>query len=92
MRQMPRGSEGFPMVPPFDDDALLSTQELAEAFAELLNLPLAAATLETKRVRGGGPPFEKYGKFIRYRWKAGRDWRLGQGRMLNSTSEARGAI
>jgi hypothetical protein len=27
------------MVPPFDDDALLSTQELAEAFAELLNLP-----------------------------------------------------
>jgi hypothetical protein len=69
------------------DDALLSTQELSAAYAELLNLPLTATTLEVKRCRGGGPPYLKFGKFIRYRWGVARDWRLAQGRALRSTSE-----
>jgi hypothetical protein len=69
------------------DDSLLSTKELAAAYAGL-NLPLAVTTLESKRSRGDGPPFEKYGKFVRYRWHTARDWRLAQGRERTSTSEA----
>jgi hypothetical protein len=68
------------------DDTLLSTEELSAAFAEL-NLPLAVATLVTRRTLGGGPPFEKYGKWVRYRWGKARNWRLAQGRMFTSTSE-----
>jgi hypothetical protein len=71
------------------DDALLSTEELAAAFAEILNLPLTPSTLEVKRCRGGGPPYLKFGKFIRYRWSVARDWRLAQGRAQRSTSENR---
>jgi hypothetical protein len=61
------------------DDALLSTQELSEAFANILNLPVSAATLETKRCRGGGPPYEKFSRTVRYRWGTARKWRLAQG-------------
>jgi hypothetical protein len=68
------------------DDSLLSTEELSAAFAGL-NLPLAVTTLESKRSRGDGPPFEKYGKFVRYRWGPARDWRLAQGRILSSTAQ-----
>jgi hypothetical protein len=71
------------------DDALLSTEQLATAFTENLNLPLTAATLETMRSRGGGPPFEKFRKIVRYRWGVARDWRLAQGRALQNTSENR---
>jgi hypothetical protein len=70
---------------PLSDDALLSTQELSEAFSNM-NLPMAAPTLDSKRSRGGGPPFRKYGKTIRYRWADARDWRL-QCRHLTSTSK-----
>jgi hypothetical protein len=75
-------------MPPIDDDALLSTEELSAAYAEILNLPLTPATLEVKRCRGGGPPYLKFGKFVRYRWRDARTWRLSQGRPLTSTSEA----
>jgi len=68
------------------DDSLLSTEELSAAYTDLLNLPLAVTTLESRRCRGGGPPFEKFGKFVRYRWSTARDWRLAQGRTLTSTS------
>jgi hypothetical protein len=70
------------------DDALLSTEELSAAFTKNLNLPLTPATLETMRSRGGGPPFEKFRKIVRYRWGVARDWRLAQGRALRSTSDS----
>jgi hypothetical protein len=76
-------------MPPLSDDSLLSTRELSNAFLNILNLPMAAPTLESKRSRGDGPPFERYGKIIRYRWGTARDWRLAQRRMLNCTSEAK---
>jgi hypothetical protein len=74
-------------MPPLSDDSLLSTRELSSAFLDILNLPMAAPTLESKRSRGDGPPFERYGKIIRYRWGTARDWRLAQRRMLNCTSD-----
>jgi hypothetical protein len=73
-------------MPPLSDDALLSTAELSAAFAEM-NLPLAVATLVTRRSLGNGPAFLKYGKWVRYRWGTARDWRLAQGRCLTSTSQ-----
>jgi hypothetical protein len=69
------------------EESLLSTEELSTAFANILNLPLAPATLESKRCRGDGPPFEKYGKIVRYRWGIARNWRLGLGRTLETTSD-----
>jgi hypothetical protein len=75
------------MVPPFDDDALLSTEELSAAFSSIFNLSMSAATLETRRSRGGGPPYEKYGKYVRYRWGTARTWMLGKRRAFNNTSE-----
>lgn len=36
---------------------------------------LSPATLETKRSRGGGPPFVKYAKAVRYRVADLRAWR-----------------
>jgi hypothetical protein len=73
-----------------NDDTLLTTEELSAAFAAL-NLPLAVGTLEVLRCRGNGPPFEKYGRWVRYRWGAARDWRLAQRRVLTSTAEAQSA-
>jgi hypothetical protein len=68
------------------DDSLLTTEELSAAFAGM-NLQMAPATLVTRRCLGNGPPYEKFGKYVRYRWGVARDWRLAQGRCLNSTSE-----
>jgi len=70
-----------------DDNALLTQEQLSSAFAEL-GLPMSPATLELKRSRGNGPEFEKYGKFVRYRWIVAKRWRLGQVRHMRSTSEA----
>lgn len=36
---------------------------------------LAVATLTTLRSRGGGPPFIKYGRAVRYRAEDLRAWR-----------------
>ena len=75
-------------VPNIPDDALLSTEELSAAFASL-GLPVSPFTLTTKRSRGGGPPFKKFdNKIVRYAWGPARDWRMAQGRSLNSTSDA----
>jgi hypothetical protein len=73
-----------------DDNDLLSTAQLSAAF-RAMNLPLAVATLVTRRSIGNGPPFQKFGKWVRYRWGTARDWRLAQGRMLTSTSESAAA-
>jgi hypothetical protein len=78
-----------PMNIPADDNALLSGAQLEAAYAEL-GLPMKATTLERKRCVGGGPPFIKYEKIVRYRWGEARAWRLAQGRPMRSTSEALG--
>jgi len=75
-------------IPKIPDDALLSTEELSAAFAQM-GAPLAVATLESQRSRGTGAPFIKFnGRIVRYVWGQARDWRLAQGRALTSTSDA----
>jgi hypothetical protein len=71
-------------IPP--DDALLSEVELSALYTAM-GAPLSVATLATKRCRGGGPPFVKFERIVRYRWAEARDWRLSSGRRLRNTSE-----
>ena len=58
---------------PSDPDALLTRVQLAEALTES-GYPIATATLATKAVRGGGPPYQKFGPRALYRWGAALDW------------------
>jgi hypothetical protein len=69
-------------------DALLPTEPTADALTEK-GYTTSPATLETKRCRGGGPPFRRYGKRVLYRWGDALAWaeaRLSPPR--RSTSEA----
>jgi hypothetical protein len=68
-------------------DALLSREETA------LNLTKSGfrtspKTLSTIAVRGGGPPFQKFGKHVVYRWGDALAWAKGRLRPpVRSTSE-----
>jgi len=70
-----------------DDDALLSPQQLTEELAEL-GLNVAVPTLASLRTRGGGPPFRKFGKAVRYTWGSSLAWaRSRLSPAVSSTSE-----
>jgi hypothetical protein len=69
-------------------DALL-TRRAAAAALTAAGYPVARATLATRAVRGGGPPFRRFGRVPLYRWGDLLDW--AEGRMsapMRSTSEA----
>jgi hypothetical protein len=70
-----------------DNDALLSRAETAAALrAE--GYRVAAATLATKAVRGGGPPFMKFSRYAVYRWGDALTWaKASCSRSVTSTSE-----
>ena len=73
---------------PTDQDALLPRDKFAAALTEA-GFPTSAKTLATKATRGGGPPFQKYGPRVLYRWRTGLAW--AQSRLTaprHSTSEA----
>lgn len=65
-----------------DDDRLLTTEQAAD------HLGRAARTLEDLRWRGGGPPFVKMGRTVRYRMSALKEWVLE--REIESTSASTG--
>ncbi|GAB0118566.1 hypothetical protein Acid7E03_26380 [Acidisoma sp. 7E03] len=69
--------------------ALLSRKELARALNGL-GYPITSQTLATKAVRGGGPPFRKFGaRAVLYRWSEAVAWAEGKlSAPVNSTSEA----
>ena len=50
-----------------DPDALLTRKATAVALTQS-GYPVAAGTLATKAVRGGGPPYRKFGTRVLYRW------------------------
>jgi hypothetical protein len=56
-----------------DRDTLLSRKQLAEALTAR-GFPVAEATLASMAVRGGGPPFQKFGPYVRISWGNGLDW------------------
>jgi len=66
-----------------DPDALLFGAEMAYL------LGLSVQTLEGLRLRGGGPPFVKFQRSVRYRRGDGLAWAAGK--LRRSTSDRGGA-
>jgi hypothetical protein len=69
-------------------DTLLRRDATATALTDA-GYPTATATLATKAVRGGGPPFQLYGRIPLYRWGDALAW--AQSRLsppVGSASEA----
>ena len=52
---------------PTDPNALLRRRAAAEALTAA-GYPVAENTLSTRATRGGGPPFQKFGRIPLYRW------------------------
>jgi hypothetical protein len=78
---------------PTDSNALLRRTPLAAALTEL-GFPLAPATLATMATRGGGPPFQLFGRIPLYRWGAALAWaqdRLTEPRSSSSEADIRPA-
>ncbi len=62
---------------PDDPDAKLRRKQVAAALTEL-GFPTAEATLATKAVRGGGPPYRLFGRIPLYRWGDVLAWAEGK--------------
>lgn len=58
---------------PLNPETRLTRQKLAEALSEA-GYPTKSATLATKATRGGGPPYELYGKRPIYTWGTSLEW------------------
>jgi hypothetical protein len=77
----------LPLVPD-NPDALLRRDAVAAALTAA-GLPVKSKTLATKATRGGGPPYQLFGRWPLYRWGDALAWaeaRLSPPR--RSTSEA----
>ena len=76
------------MAIPNDPAARLRRRAMAAALTEA-GFPITEKTLSTKASRGGGPPFEKWGRFALYPWGPGLAWAHGRlSPPTRSTSEA----
>jgi hypothetical protein len=58
---------------PADLDALLTRNQTAAALTEA-GFPTSPATLSTKATRGGGPPYQRWGPRVIYRWGTSLEW------------------
>jgi len=58
---------------PENVDALLRRDQTAKALTEA-GFKISPKTLATKAVRGGGPPFRKFGPWPLYRWGGSLAW------------------
>jgi hypothetical protein len=73
------------------EDILLTRADVASALSEA-GFPASAATLATKAVPGGGPPYQLFGRRPLYRWGAALEWAKARlSRPVTNTSEARAA-
>jgi hypothetical protein len=88
----PSGEEEIPTVRPkaLHADTLLRRVAVA---AELTaaGFPVSPTTLATQASRGGGPPYELWGRIPLYRWGKSLDWakaRLSPPRRSTSESDA----
>ena len=75
------------MTLPIDPDTWLVRDATAAALTEA-GFPVAPATLATKASRGGGPPFQRFGRRPIYRWGDAIGWARSQlGPVVSSTAE-----
>ena len=56
-------------------DARMSRKHIAQALNDC-GFPTSEKTLATKACRGGGPPYQLYGKIAIYTWSKTVDWVL----------------
>jgi hypothetical protein len=72
-------------------DAKLTRKATAEALTEA-GYSIAEATLATKATRGGGPPYQLFGRKPLYSWGCALDWAKGRlSKPIRSTSELEAA-
>lgn len=70
------------------DDAMLSRDQTA-AILQAEGFKVSKSTLATLATRGGGPPYQKFGKYSLYRRDDALAWAKGRLRKpVRSTSEA----
>jgi hypothetical protein len=62
---------------PHDPDTLMRREAVADALAEE-GFPVAKTTLATMATRGGGPPYELFGRIPLYRWGSSLAWAKGK--------------
>lgn len=61
------------MLVPNDPEARLRRKTTADALTAS-GFPCSPATLATKAVRGGGPPYQLFGRIPLYRWGDALGW------------------
>jgi hypothetical protein len=75
-------------IVPTDPNIRLTRVAAAEALTTA-GFPVSPATLATKATRGGGPPFQRFGRVPLYRWGDCLDWAHSRlSAPTRSTSEA----
>ena len=85
-----KAREQMSEVIPADPNYRLRRTATAEALTEA-GFPVSAATLATKATRGGGPPFERFGRVPLYRWSDALQWAASKlSGPYSSSSEADG--
>jgi hypothetical protein len=68
---------------------LLSRRETAEALTRE-GFTIAESTLATKATLGGGPPYRKFGRYVKYDWNDALDWANGRlSDRFHNSSEAK---
>jgi hypothetical protein len=76
---------------PENPNAWLRRKTTAEALVEA-GFPVSEKTLATKAVRGGGPPYQTFGRIALYRWANTLAWAEGElaaPRSRSAATEAR---
>jgi hypothetical protein len=76
-------------MPTVTYDRLLSRKEIAEALTKE-GFTIAESTLATKATIGGGPPYRKFGRYVKYDWNDALNWANGRlSDIFHNSSEAR---
>jgi hypothetical protein len=76
------------LLVPDTPDAMLTRRHAAAALTAA-GYPVAPATLATRASRGGGPPYQRFGRVPLYRWGDCLDWAHSRlSAPVRSTSEA----
>jgi hypothetical protein len=72
---------------PDNPDALLTRQQTALSL-QAAGFPIADKTLATRASRGGGPPYQRFGARVLYRWADALSWAESRlSKPVRSTSE-----
>jgi hypothetical protein len=73
---------------PFDPNRRYTRKQLAQVLTDL-GFPTTRATLQTLVSRGGGPPFERYGRWSLYLGKTALAWAESRCRPVCSPNRER---